>query len=236
MIRVLVVDDQDLVREGFAVMLSLCDDIEVVGQASDGSEALAVAIHERPDVVLMDIRMPVMDGLEATRRLGADSRTASCKVVILTTFDLDEYVFEALRLGASGFLLKDTRRDQLIDAIRVVAAGEALLSPRITRTIIEEFTSRPSIRHRQGEAARNDHRARARCAALGGSWRIERGDRRSTVHGRRHREDAREPPAHQTRCERPSTTGGVRLRVGLHTRRPGRVAAATPPAGRLRGA
>ena len=145
MIRVLVVDDQDLVREGFAVMLSLCDDIEVVGQASDGSEALAVAIHERPDVVLMDIRMPVMDGLEATRRLGADSRTASCKVVILTTFDLDEYVFEALRLGASGFLLKDTRRDQLIDAIRVVAAGEALLSPRITRTIIEEFTSRPSI-------------------------------------------------------------------------------------------
>ena len=145
MIRVLVVDDQDLVREGFSVMLSLCDDIEVVGQASDGSEALAVAIHERPDVVLMDIRMPVMDGLEATRRLGADSRTASCKVVILTTFDLDEYVFEALRLGASGFLLKDTRRDQLIDAIRVVAAGEALLSPRITRTIIEEFTSRPSI-------------------------------------------------------------------------------------------
>lgn len=145
MIRVLVVDDQDLVREGFAVMLSLCDDIEVVGQASNGSEALAVAIHERPDVVLMDIRMPVMDGLEATRRLGADSRTASCKVVILTTFDLDEYVFEALRLGASGFLLKDTRRDQLIDAIRVVAAGEALLSPRITRTIIEEFTSRPSI-------------------------------------------------------------------------------------------
>jgi len=145
MIRVLVVDDQDLVREGFSVMLSLCDDIEVVGQASNGSEALAVAIHERPDVVLMDIRMPVMDGLEATRRLGADSRTASCKVVILTTFDLDEYVFEALRLGASGFLLKDTRRDQLIDAIRVVAAGEALLSPRITRTIIEEFTSRPSI-------------------------------------------------------------------------------------------
>jgi len=145
MIRVLVVDDQDLVREGFAVMLSLCDDIEVVGQASDGREALAVEIHERPDVVLMDIRMPVMDGLEATRRLGADSRTASCKVVILTTFDLDEYVFEALRLGASGFLLKDTRRDQLIDAIRVVAAGEALLSPRITRTIIEEFTSRPSI-------------------------------------------------------------------------------------------
>ena len=145
MIRVVVVDDQDRVGEGYAVMLSRCDDIEVVGQAREGSEALAVAIHERPDVVLMDIRMPVMDGLEATRRLGADSRTASCKVVILTTFDLDEYVFEALRLGASGFLLKDTRRDQLIDAIRVVAAGEALLSPRITRTIIEEFTSRPSI-------------------------------------------------------------------------------------------
>ena len=143
--RILIVDDQRLMREGLRTLLELEPDFDVAGEAGDGAAALEAYEASTPDIVLMDIRMPVMDGLEATRRLGADSRTASCKVVILTTFDLDEYVFEALRLGASGFLLKDTRRDQLIDAIRVVAAGEALLSPRITRTIIEEFTSRPSI-------------------------------------------------------------------------------------------
>jgi DNA-binding NarL/FixJ family response regulator len=144
-IRVVVVDDQDLVRDGFSVLLSLCDDIEVVGEATNGQQALAVAINERPDVILMDIRMPVMDGLEATRQLAADSRTAGCRVLILTTFDLDEYVFEALRLGASGFLLKDTRREQLIEAVRVVAAGEALLSPSITKTLIAEFTNQPAL-------------------------------------------------------------------------------------------
>ncbi len=145
MIRVLVVDDQDLVRDGFSVLLSLCDDIEVVGQATNGEQAIAAAINERPDVILMDIRMPVMDGLEAARRLAADTRTSACRVLILTTFDLDEYVFEALRLGASGFLLKDTRREQLIDAVRVIAAGEALLSPSITKTLIAEFTNQPSL-------------------------------------------------------------------------------------------
>jgi DNA-binding NarL/FixJ family response regulator len=144
-VRVLVVDDQELVRDGFAVLLSLCDDIEVVAQASNGVEAIAMAVNERPDVVLMDIRMPEMDGLEATRRLAADSRTAACRVLILTTFDLDEYVFEALRLGASGFLLKDTKRDQLVEAVRVVAAGEALLSPRITRRLIAEFAQQPEL-------------------------------------------------------------------------------------------
>ena len=105
MIRVLVVDDQELLRDGFSVLLSLYDDIEVVGQAANGAEAVSLAILERPDVLLMDIRMPEMDGLEATRRLAADSRTAACRVLIVTTFDLDEYVFEALRIGASGFLL-----------------------------------------------------------------------------------------------------------------------------------
>ena len=145
MIRVLVVDDQDLVRDGFAVLLALCDDIEVVGQAANGAEALAMAINERPDVMLMDIRMPEMDGLEATRQLANDTRTASCRVLILTTFDLDEYVFEALRLGASGFLLKDTKRDQLIDAVRIVASGESLLSPKVTSRLIAEFAQQPTL-------------------------------------------------------------------------------------------
>ncbi len=145
MIRVLVVDDQELVRDGFAVLLDLCDDIEVVGQASNGAEAVAMAINERPDVVLMDIRMPEMDGLEATRQLALDSRTEACRVLILTTFDLDEYVFEALRLGASGFLLKDTKRDQLVDAVRVVASGDSLLSPKVTSRLIAEFAQQPAL-------------------------------------------------------------------------------------------
>ena len=149
MIRVLVVDDQELVRDGFAVLLSLSDDIEVVGQAANGVEALSLATTERPDVVLMDIRMPEMDGLEATRRLAADSRTASCRVLILTTFDLDEYVFEALRVGASGFLLKDTKRDQLVEAVRVIARGDALLAPNVTKRLIAEFADQPALDSRQ---------------------------------------------------------------------------------------
>ena len=149
MIRVLVADDQELVRDGFAVMLSLNADIEVVGQAADGAEALALAISERPDVILMDIRMPRMDGLEATRQLALDTRTRNCKVLILTTFDLDEYVFESLRLGASGFLLKDTKREQMVEAVRIVFAGESLLDPKVTRTLIAEFTRRPVLDVRQ---------------------------------------------------------------------------------------
>jgi DNA-binding NarL/FixJ family response regulator len=116
-----------------------------LGLASNGVEAIALALAERPDVMLMDIRMPEMNGLEATRRLGADARTASCKVLILTTFDLDEYVFEALRLGASGFLLKDTKRDQLIDAVRVVAQGDSLLAPTVTRRLIAELDRQPAL-------------------------------------------------------------------------------------------
>ncbi len=149
MIRVLVVDDQELVRDGFAVLLGLSDDIEVIGQAANGIEAVSLAITERPDVILMDIRMPEMDGLEATRRLAADPRTALCRVLILTTFDLDEYVFEALRIGASGFLLKDTKRDQLVEAVRIVANGDALLAPTVTKRLITEFTQQPALDSRQ---------------------------------------------------------------------------------------
>ena len=144
MIRVAVVDDQALVRSGFSVLLRSDPDIEVVGEAADGAGAVELAQREQPEVLLMDIRMPEMDGLEATRRITSDERTAGCKVLILTTFDLDEYVFEALRCGASGFLLKDTLPSDLLAAVRVVADGEALLAPTVTRRLIEEFVQHPS--------------------------------------------------------------------------------------------
>jgi DNA-binding NarL/FixJ family response regulator len=142
-IRVVVADDQALVRSGFTMLLAGEDDIEVVGEAANGAEAVALVASERPDVVLMDVRMPVMDGLEATRRISGDDTLATTRVVILTTFDLDEYVHEALRAGASGFLLKDTLPVELLNAVRVVAGGDALISPKITRRLIEEFARRP---------------------------------------------------------------------------------------------
>ncbi len=141
-IKVLLADDQALVRAGFRSLLDAQEDIEVVGEAGDGEEALRLATDLKPDVVLMDIRMPGMDGLAATRRIAADPRLADVRVVILTTFGVDEYVFEAIRSGASGFLVKDTEPDELLQAVRVVAGGEALLSPSITRRLIEEFAAR----------------------------------------------------------------------------------------------
>jgi len=143
-IRVAIADDQALVRGGFAVLLRTAEDIEVVGEAANGRAALELAVRERPDVVLMDIGMPEMDGVEATRRITSDDRLSSTRVLILTTFDLDEYVFDALRAGASGFLLKDTLPNDLLAAVRVVAGGEALLAPRLTRRLVEEFLRRPS--------------------------------------------------------------------------------------------
>ncbi len=142
-IRVAVADDQALVRSGFAVLLRSAADIEVVGEAASGVEAVDIARREHPDVFLMDIRMPEMDGLEATRRITAADATAATRVLILTTFDLDEYVFEALRAGASGFLLKDTLPDDLLAAVRVVAEGDALLAPKVTRRLIERFAQQP---------------------------------------------------------------------------------------------
>jgi DNA-binding NarL/FixJ family response regulator len=143
-IKVAVVDDQSLVRAGFKVLLDSADDFEVVGEAADGVEAVDLVKRHRPDVILMDIRMPNMDGLEATRRLTGDPLTAETKVLILTTFDLDEYVYEALRAGASGFLLKDTLPADLLSAVRVVAGGDALLAPAVTRRLIEEFVRKSS--------------------------------------------------------------------------------------------
>jgi DNA-binding NarL/FixJ family response regulator len=142
-IRVLLVDDEALVRGGFRMILEAQDDIEVAGEASDGAEALEQARRLRPDVVLMDIRMPGMDGLEATRRL-LDAGADAARVLILTTFDLDEYVYEAMRSGASGFLLKSVRPRQLPDAVRTVAEGEALLAPSVTRRLVEEFVRLPA--------------------------------------------------------------------------------------------
>jgi DNA-binding NarL/FixJ family response regulator len=142
-IRVLVADDQTLVRAGFRVLVESAPDLEVVGEAGDGVEAVELARRELPDVVLMDIRMPRMDGLEATRRIVALDRAEGIRVLVLTTFDLDEYVYEALRAGASGFLLKDTPPADLLAAIRVVAAGDALLAPGVTRRLIAEFARRP---------------------------------------------------------------------------------------------
>ncbi len=141
MIRVLLVDDQALVRAGFRALIDSEDDLEVVGEASDGEEALERIAVFRPDVVLMDIRMPRLDGIEATRRLAADPRLGDVRLIILTTFETDAYVFEALRAGASGFLVKDTEPAELLRAVRVVAGGEALLSPGVTRRLIAEFAS-----------------------------------------------------------------------------------------------
>jgi DNA-binding NarL/FixJ family response regulator len=134
MIRVVVADDQPVVRDGFAALLATQDDIEVVGTASDGATAIRACAEHAPDIVLMDVRMPGIDGLEATRQVAATTR-----VIILTTFDLDDYVYEALTAGASGFLLKDAGAERLFDAVRVVAAGEALLAPAVTRRLIAEF-------------------------------------------------------------------------------------------------
>ena len=139
MIRVLLADDQALVRAGFRALLDAQGDIEVVGEAADGDEAVALARRHRPDVLLMDIRMPGTDGLAATRAIAADDRLAGVRVVMLTTFDLDEYVFEAIRAGAAGFLVKDTEPVELLRAVRAVAAGDALLSPGVTRRLIAAF-------------------------------------------------------------------------------------------------
>ena len=150
-IRVLLVDDQDLVRTGFGLILKSEDDIAVVGDAENGSRAIAAVRRLKPDVVVMDIRMPVMDGVEATRHIAAEF--PSTRVLVLTTFDADESVVDALRAGASGFLLKDAPRAQFIDAIRVIAGGEALLAPSVTRRLLDRFAARlPSVAAEAGEA------------------------------------------------------------------------------------
>jgi DNA-binding NarL/FixJ family response regulator len=144
MIKVLIVDDQDLVRLGLRTLVDSEDDMAVVAEAADGLAAVAAAREHRPDVILMDIRMPGIDGIEATKRIVADPELTATRVVVLTTFELDEYVFDALRYGASGFLIKDTKPAEVLRAIRLVAEGEALLSPSVTRRVVRELATRPA--------------------------------------------------------------------------------------------
>ncbi|WP_410647221.1 response regulator [Amycolatopsis sp. cmx-4-54] len=153
-IRVVLADDQVLVRAGFRVLLETEDGFEVLAEAGDGEQAVAAAVEHRPDIVVMDVRMPGVDGLEATRRITANPELAGVKVLVLTTFDVDEYVYEALRAGASGFLLKDTDPVDLLRALKVVAAGEALLAPTVTRRLIAEFVDRPENRRIDVSAVR----------------------------------------------------------------------------------
>jgi DNA-binding NarL/FixJ family response regulator len=160
MIRVLLADDEQLLREGLRVILDLQDDIEVIAEAADGIEVLAMIDEHHPDVVVLDISMPRMDGLTVIERLKAKGRS-EIKVLVLTSFDLDEYLFRALKAGASGFLLKDVPRGQLVNAVRTVAAGEELLSPSITRRLVEEFVQRPRVTDEGSPVARLTERERA---------------------------------------------------------------------------
>ncbi len=169
MISVLIADDQALVREGLRLMLEAEPDITVVGEAENGNDALAKARSLDPDVILMDVRMPELDGLEATARLAQAG--ARARVLMLTTFDLDEYVYRAMKAGASGFLLKDAKREQLATAVRTVAAGESLLAPAITQRLIEDFCRRPPPGSE--EAARGPDRTRARRRATGRARSLE---------------------------------------------------------------
>ena len=203
MITVVVADDQVLVRAGFRALLDAQPDIEVVGEAADGEEAVALAVRERPDVVLMDIRMPGTDGLAATRRIAGDDRLSGVRVVILTTFDLDEYVFEAIRAGANGFLVKDTEPSELLRAVRAVVAGDALLSPRVTRRLIEEFATRAKEPTPGGQGRRGADRPRARGRGPRRRRAVQRRDRRASLHERRDGPHPRQPVDDQGR--RPAT-------------------------------
>ncbi|MFK4104748.1 response regulator [Streptomyces sp. NPDC019531] len=167
MIRVLLADDQSLVRAGFRALLDAQPDIEVAGDASDGEEALRKVREMRPDIVLMDIRMPLLDGLAATRRITEDPALGDVKVVMLTTFELDEYVFESIRSGASGFLVKDTEPEELLRAVRAVVDGDALLSPGVTRRLIAEFAARSKEPAAEGALAELTEREREVMALVG---------------------------------------------------------------------
>ena len=206
MIRVLIADDQPLMRTGFKTVLEATGMIEVVAEADNGLEAIAAAEQFRPDVILMDIRMPGMDGLEATRRLPRE------KILVLTTFGLDEYIVEALRAGASGFLTKDVPRQELVAAVKAVAAGDAVLSPQVTRQLLDRVAHRLPATHADRRRRRRAHRPRARGPAADRRRALERGDRRRAGRGRADRQAPRLQPARQARPQRPRAGRDLRLR------------------------
>jgi DNA-binding NarL/FixJ family response regulator len=171
-ITVVIADDQALVRGGFRVLVDAATDMTVLGEASDGAETVRMVTRLHPDVVLMDIRMPICDGIDATRQIMTNPATSDTRVLILTTFDLDEYVYAALRAGASGFLLKDTEPEQLLDAVRILAAGDALLAPGITRRLIQEFADRPGPAQRAAAGLLDalSNREREVMVEVAGGW------------------------------------------------------------------
>ena len=193
---------------GLRMLLASEEDIDVVAEASNGLEAVEKADRFDPDVILMDIRMPELDGLEATRRILASDKGA--RVLVLTTFDLDEYVYEALRAGASGFVLKDDPAEQILAAVRVVAGGDALLSPTVTKRVIKQFTRTP--RRRAAEGARGSQRPRARGLPSDRTRTLERGDRQGALHQRDDREDAHHAHPPEARPSRPGAGDRARLR------------------------
>ena len=211
MIRVLVADDQALIRDSFRLLLDLEPDIEVVGEAGNGQEAVTQARALQPDVVLMDVRMPVLDGLAATRALTRAGLPA--RVLILTTYDADEYLYDAMRAGACGFLLKDVRREQLADAVRTVAAGDALLHPALTRRLVERFVQGPPPGRRPPALAGLTERETEVLTLVGRGF-VQRRDRGRAVPRRGDGQDPPRPRADQARPARPGAGRRHRLRVG----------------------
>ena len=200
MIRALVVDDQEVVRAGFSALLDTQPDIDVVASAADGAEAVRLSGEHSPDVVLMDVRMPVLDGIEATRLICAAADSAGPRILILTTFDLDEYVYDALHAGASGFLLKDVPAETLFEAVRVIAAGEALLAPVITRRLIAEFARLRPRQQTRPEGLGDAHTTGDRDPRSRGRGPLQSRDRRPASAQRRDGEDPRQPRPPQARA------------------------------------
>ena len=218
MLRVLIADDQPLMRSALRSCLTREPDIEVVAEAANGRQAVDLVYQHSPDVALLDVRMPLVDGVEATRHIVHGTHASATRVIVVTSFDLDEYIFAALRAGASGFLFKDVTPEELVHAVRVVARGDALLTPAVTRRVLERFA--PFLPVGPGRRWTGAHPARASGAAAGCQRRDQCPDRRRPARGRKQRQDPRRSPAGQAACPRPGPPGHLRLRERVSCRRP----------------